>query len=69
MGGQCLKKELIYQATVSCEGEVTQNYVGLTANSFKKRYSSHLYSFKHEDSNSTTLSAYIWKLKKESQKF
>ena len=41
MDGQCLKKELIYQATVISEGQQTQNYVGLTANTFKDRYSGH----------------------------
>ena len=69
MEGQCLKKEIIYQATVKSEGNETQNYIGLTANTFKKRYSGHLYNFNNEDSNGTTLSAYIWKLKNESKTF
>ena len=62
---QCLKKGLIYQATVKTEGGEANNYMGLTANSFKKRYSSHLFNFNHLESNGTTLSAYIWQLKDE----
>ena len=69
MDGQCLKKELIYQATVISEGQQTQNYVGLTANTFKDRYSGHLHNFKNENSKGTTLSSYIWKLKNESKTY
>ena len=47
----------------------TQNYVGLTANTFKKRYSGHLFNFNHEDSKGTTLSTYIWKLKNEGKPY
>ena len=43
--------------------------MGLTANTFKKRYSGHLHNLRHENSNGTTLSAYIWKLKKENKQF
>ena len=60
--GQCLKKELVYQATVTSEG-------GNIGNTFKKRYTGHLHNIKHENSNGTTLSAHIWKLKKENKKF
>ena len=45
----------------------TQNYVGLTANTFKERYSGHLTNFNNEHSKGTTLSTYIWKLKNESK--
>ena len=66
---QCLKKGLIYQATVKTEGGEANNYMGLTANSFKKRYSSHLFNFNHLESNGTTLSAYIWQLKDEGKQY
>ena len=69
LGGQCLKKELIYQATVKCEGGETQNYVGLTANTFKERYSGHNFNFNHQDSKGTTLSAHIWKIKNENKRY
>ena len=64
-----MKKELIYQATVKIEGGEAQNYVGLTANSFKERYSGHLFNFNHEESQGTTLSAFIWQLKSEGKRF
>ena len=69
LGGQCLKKVLIYQATVKTEGGEAQNYVGLTANSFKERHSGHIFNFNHEESQGTTLSAYIWQLKSEGKNF
>ena len=69
MGGQCMKKEIVYQATVNSEGGKIENYVGLTANTFKERFSGHLFNFKHENSKGTTLSAYIWKLKNENRKY
>ena len=69
MGGQCMKKEIVYQATVNSEGGKVENCVGLTANTFKERFSGHLFNFKHENSKGTTLSAYIWKLKNETKKY
>ena len=69
LGGQCLKKEIVYQATVNSEGGETETYVGLTANTFKKRHSGHTFNFKHEDSKGTTLSAYIWKLKNQNKNY
>ena len=45
-------------------------YIGMTANQFKKRYNNHSKSFnliKYE--KETELSKFIWKLKKNYQKF
>ena len=56
----------------NCEfggGGETETYVGLTANTFKKRHSGHTFNFKHEDSKGTTLSAYIWKLKNQNKDY
>ena len=50
-------------------GGGTQNYVGLTANTFKERYSGHVFNFKHQDSKGTTLSSHIWKLKNENKRY
>ena len=37
------------------------DYVGMTTTSFKKRFSNHKKSFRHEDyKHETTLSTYIW---------
>ena len=46
----------------------TQNYVGLTANTFKERHLGHIFNFNHENSKGTKLSTYIWKLKKKQKK-
>ena len=45
--GQCLQKELVYQATVTTS-EKKEIYVGLTATEFKTRWRNHQMSFKHE---------------------
>ena len=37
----------------------------MTAGTFKKRFNGHTSTFRNEDLNGTTLSAYIWKLKRE----
>ena len=56
---------IIYQATVvRQDNNKAETYIGLTDNTFKTRYTGHLSSFRNENKrNSTTLSAYIWKLK------
>lgn len=61
--GECLTKDLIYQATVTCDDK-RETYVGLTATDFKTRYRNHKASFKAETKrNSTELSKHIWQLK------
>ena len=50
-----MKKEIVYQATVNSEGGKIENYVGLTANTFKERFSGHLFNFKHENLKGTPL--------------
>ena len=50
MPGKCLTPALIYQASVETV-EKTETYVGLTVNSFKKRYSGHKSSFTHKKQN------------------
>ena len=63
--GKCQIESVIYQASVNtATGEET--YIGLTANSFKARWGGHKSSFKAETrKKETTLSKYIWELKKE----
>ncbi len=53
----------------SFDGEIKE-YIGMTANRFKERYNNHRKSFnliKYE--KETELSKFIWKLKKNHQKF
>ena len=67
--GDCLAKNVIYQATVKHDDQV-ETYIGLTATTFKSRWEGHKTSFKHQKhQNSTTLSQYIWKLKNEQKTF
>ena len=63
--GKCTTSNVIYEAKVSTTSN-DKFYIGLTANSFKTRYTSHKASFNNkEKENSTELSKYIWKLKAE----
>ena len=67
LGGKCLEKNVIYQATVYPKNDPSKKeyYVGLTATTFKDRYSAHQTSFKHEVyGNKTTLSTHVWDLKR-----
>ena len=63
--GKCTVQNVVYKATVSTANDQKQ-YIGLTANTFKTRYTSHKASFTNEQKrNSTELSKYIWQLKEE----
>ena len=64
MGGQCLTKKVIYNATVTQDPDSIETYVGLTGNIFKKKMvSTQIYLH----ITSATLSQHIWKLKDEEQ--
>ena len=66
LGGQCLNKNVIYQATVTPNQNEAEakNYVGLTSTTFKERLGTHKFSFRHEERRrDTTLSQHVWKLK------
>ena len=61
--GNCLSRAVVYKATVKSDFN-EKSYVGLTGNTFKDRYNSHQYSFRHKSCRkSTELSKYIWDLK------
>ena len=65
LNGDCRKESVIYKCTATtCKSNKV--YLGLTAGELKKtRYYSHVKSFKNEFyANSTTLSSYVWKMKK-----
>ena len=65
LDGECLTKNIIYQATVKNKNSNTEeNYLGLTGDTFKIRFGNHKKSFNHENySTDSTLSSHIWKLK------
>jgi hypothetical protein len=61
--GRCTAQNVIYQATVSTDND-TKHYIGLTATTFKTRYTSHKATFRDRGKrNNTELSKHIWDLK------
>ena len=69
MPGKCLTPSLIYQALVETPSG-NETYIGLTANTFKARYSGHKSSFTNQSRrNETTLSKYIWDLKEKNENY
>ena len=69
LNGECLAKDIIYQATVT-SGTETENYVGLTAATFKARYANHKASFNFiSKRNATELSKHIWQLKDNNSEY
>ena len=66
LNGACQTSSLVYEATVTrLDNHIQETYTGLTERTFKIRYGEHKFDFRHEaKEHSSTLSAYIWKLKK-----
>ena len=70
LNGQCLTKNIVYQATVTQENLDKNTYIGLTAQTFKKRLNKHNFDFRHiENRTETKLSGHIWDLKESNIKF
>ena len=69
--GNCQTKNLIYQTTVNTnQPEKPETYVGLTAQTFKKRWDGHKSSIRNRNpKKSTTLSQHIWKLEDEQKDY
>ena len=68
--GHCLKKSVIYQATVKTKEKPDQTYIGLTGDTFKTRWANHKSTFKYSSKRvSTELSKYIWKLKDNNEEY
>ena len=65
MNGNCLRKSIVYQATVTTEeSKPDETYVGLTENTFKTRFADNKTSFNIPGKRmSTELSKYVWNLK------
>ena len=61
--GHCQTSNFIYKCTVTTASG-NKEYIGLTANSFKQRYTAHKSSYNNiKNRNSTALSSHIWDLK------
>ena len=67
LDGSCRTKNIVYQATFTTEeNPPVETYVGLTATEFKDRHRNHKTSLNNKSySNSPTLSAKVWELKRE----
>ena len=68
--GKCETKGVIYSCEVkrASDGHV-ESYVGLTEKSFKDRFYKHRKSFTTENYMKTSLSNYIWRLKKRREDY
>ena len=70
LNGQCLTKNIVYQATVKQENSEENTYIGLTAQTLKKRWNKHNFDFRHiKNRTETKLSGHIWDLKESNIKF
>ena len=70
LNGNCLIKNIVYKAKVSSPGMSDKCYYGVSATTFKLRYTDHKSSFKHEKyKNKSELSKYIWYLKGQNKQF
>ena len=65
LNGECLKKNIVYQATVtSNQDNREETYIGMSENIFKTRYNNHKTAFKYRDKRTATeLSNFVWDLK------
>ena len=67
--GKCLTENIVYKCKVQTTNS-TKEYIGITASSFKTRYTAHKASFTHEDkAHNTALSTYIWNLKNRNTEY
>ena len=64
--GDCRKESVVYKCDVTAPGIPKKTYIGLTSQEFKTRLGEHKTSFNNEQYEySTTLSTYIWQLKRK----
>ncbi|GFR86959.1 inositol hexakisphosphate and diphosphoinositol-pentakisphosphate kinase 2 [Elysia marginata] len=69
--GKCLEQSLDYRATVSeTNTNKIDTYIGITENTFKRRFNQHMSSFRlHHKKSATALSEHVWKLKDNERDF
>ena len=65
LNGQCLAQDIVYKCIVSISINPDKIYLGTAERDFEKRYN-HTKSFRQKRySKETTLSKYIWEIKKD----
>ncbi len=71
LDGNCLTKSIVYRAEITAEGKKEKKqYIGVTANAFKKRFGNYQKSFDNASyANETELSKYVWSLKKSNRPY
>ena len=70
LNNNCLTKSVVYKAEVTDDTGVIRDYIGMTSNTFKKRFYNHKTSFKDTSYiKSTELSKHIWNLKNKKRTF
>ena len=64
MNGNCLDKEVIYKCKIQeSDNDTGKHYIGLTANTFKKRWYGHSHTFRNEEKRkSSELANHVWNL-------
>ena len=68
--GNCLAFNIVYKAEISTSDNEKKIYIGMTSNSFKKRYRNHQKSFINKEyKNETEPSKFIWGLKLKKRHF
>ena len=69
--GRCCESEVVYRATITrLDTGKSEYYTGCTKRKFRLRYNGHAQSFRNfKYWDDTTLSVYVWKLKKENVDF
>ena len=67
---KCLRKGVVYQATITRDDQKIDTYIGLTATTFKERWRNHRSNFKTRNpKNSTSLSKYVLQLQDQNVGF
>ena len=68
--GKCLTDNVVYRAIVTIKDEPnTEDYVGITGNTFKTRFNQHNCDFRPGHTKKTTLSQYVSKLQDKKKDF
>ena len=66
MQGKCRMKNVLYKCIASTPEKPQRLYIGISEDEWKKRHYNHTKSFRNKRyKNQTSLSSYVWKIKKE----